>query len=255
MKSFPCLSLSLAVACFAGSPLHAATVAWIPADTVKPANDQVWFAPSAASNSNATWPLIGPTATYTQNFGVAFKTGAAGPFSMDWLRVELNTSGVTTGSASLKFALRSTTNDTAYSAVAGTTEFAADVVDFTMPTTTATYFSLYLPVDAIPNISSYLMQSSTSYALVLSNPSANIGMGRKTGYANGTTNNFYTVGEGFEALDTFRNNVANYTNTTNSYPTLAISFGSTTAVPEPASFMVTSVLGVAGMMVRRRRSA
>jgi PEP-CTERM motif len=255
MKSLPRLSLSLAAACFAGSPLCAATVAWIPTNTAQPANDQTWFAPSAPFSSNATWSATGPTATYTQNFGVAFKTGAAGPFSMDWLRVDLSTSSVTTGSASLKFALRSTTNDIAYSAVAGTTEFAADVVDFTMPTTTSTYFSLYLPADAIPNISSYLMQSSTSYALVLTNPSGNIGMGRKTGYALNTTNDYYTVGEGFEALDTFRNNSANYTNTTNSYPTLAISFGSTTAVPEPTSFMVTSVLGLAGMMVRRRGSA
>lgn len=247
--------MALAAAFLAGSPLQAATVAWIPANTAQPANDQTWFAPSAASNSNATWPAVGTSTAYTQNFGVAFKTGAAGPFSMDWLRVDLNTSGITAGSASLKFALRSTTNDIAYSAVAGATEFAVDVVDFTMPTSTLTSFSLYLPADAIPNISSYLMQSSTSYALVLSSPSANIGLMRRTGYAQNTTNNFYSVSEGFEALDTFRNNVANYTNTSNSYPTLAISFGSTTAVPEPTSFMVASVLGVVGMVVRRRRSA
>ena len=42
------------------------------------------------------------------------------------------------------------------------------------------------------------------------------------------------MSDGFVALDTFRNNIANYTNTTNSYPTLSIAFG-TTAVPEPGA--------------------
>ncbi|MBU6222993.1 MAG: PEP-CTERM sorting domain-containing protein, partial [Planctomycetes bacterium] len=79
---------------------------------------------------------------------------------------------------------------------------------------------------------------------------------RTTGYANGTTNNFYTVSDGFVALDTFRNNTANYFNTTNSYPTLGIAFG-TTAVPEPS----TSIMALAGLacggysMFHRRRRA
>ena len=251
MKYFPLLSLSLAAACFAVSPLHAATVAWTPANTAKPANDQVWFAPSAPFNSNAT---IATGTTYTTNYGVAFKTGATGPFAMDWVRIDLNTSTITTGTASLKIALRSTTNGTAYSAVAGSTEFASDVIDFTMPTTTGTPFSLYLTADAIPNISSFAMGNSSTYSLIVNSASSTFGIQRTTNYAQGTTNNFYSVGDGFEALNTFRNN-STYTNTSNSYPTLAISFGSTTAVPEPTSFMVASVLGVAGMVVRRRRSA
>ena len=55
------------------------------------------------------------------------------------------------------------------------------------------------------------------------------------------------------ALDTFRNNGANYTNTTNSYPTLSIAFGAV-AVPEPS--MCASLLaglGFAGIAVWQRR--
>lgn len=96
------------------------------------------------------------------------------------------------------------------------------------------------------------MAANTAYALILYSPSANFGIQRRTGYANGTTNNFYTVSDGFVALDTFRNNIANYTNTTNSFPTLDISFGAATTVPEPSTYALFS-LGFAGLASWKRR--
>lgn len=213
-----------------------------------------YISPTDAMNSNATWPAV--NGTYTQNFGIAFTTGNTGTYDIDWIKLGLNTSGVTTGSASLTIALRNTTNSTPYSAVAGTTEHAKDTVSFSMPTTSATAFTLNLTSAQLPNISSFAMQSNTSYALILYAPSGNIGMMRRTGYANGTTNNFYTVTNGFTMLDTFRNNIANYTNITNSYPSLDISFGKEnfSAVPEPSS-MALFGLGTLGLGYYARRKA
>lgn len=213
--------------------------------------DITWFKPTEVMNSNVNWPAV--NGTYTQNCGVAFTTGGSGPFSMDWIELELNTSGVTAGAASLTIALRNTNNSTAYSAVASTTEYAKDIVTFSMPTSTHTSFKLRLTAAQIPNISAYDMGSSSTYALITYAPSVNIGMMRKTGYANGTTNNFYTTTNGFIPLDTFRNNSANYASGGSSYPTLGISFGAT--VPEPSTWamggLATIVLGFAA---RRKRS-
>lgn len=207
------------------------------------------FAPSASSNSNATWTAGGTSA---QHFGVAFKTGStSSSYSMDSLRIGLNTSGVTSGSGTLKVSLRNTTNTTAYSAVAGTTLHAEDTITFTSPTTSNTNFFIELgPLD-LPNISAFDMSADTGYALVLWGPSANFGIQRTTGYANGTTNNFYTVNEGFVALDTFRNGTANWTNTASSYPTLSIAFG-TNVVPEPSTVALLG-FSVAGLAFRTRR--
>lgn len=201
-----------------------------------------YIAPTNTYNSNATWPAV--NGTYTQNMGIAFTTGSSGPFDIDWINLDLNTSGITSGSASLTVALRNTTNSTAYSAVAGTTEYARDTVSFLMPTASGQFFNVNLTSLDLPNITSYSLLSNTSYALILYAPSANIAMGRTSGIANGTTNNFYTVTNGFTMLDTFRNNSANYSNNSSSFPTFAISFGAntTTAVPEP------SVLGIAGLL-------
>ena len=114
--------------------------------------------------------------------------------------------------------------------MSGTTVFASDTIAFSGPTTAATNFAVNLSAANFPNISSYAMTGTTGYSLRLWGPSSGYGIQRTTGYANGTTNNFYTVSDGFVALDTFRNNVANYTNTTNSYPTLSIAFGQPVAV-------------------------
>ncbi|MGI9176888.1 MAG: PEP-CTERM sorting domain-containing protein [Pirellulales bacterium] len=212
--------LIVAAACVAvgGSAVQAATV--------------TWFGPSQAANSNATWTS---GSTSAQNYGVAFVSGTASGYSMDWLQIGLNTSSVTTGSGSLVVDLVNTTNLTPYSAVPGTTLYASDTISFTCPPTTATAFTVSLTPAGFPNISNFSMTGTTGYALRLWGPSGAFGIMRTTGYANGTTNNFYSVSDGFVALDTFRNSTANYTNNTNSYPTLSIAFG-TTAVPEPSTY-------------------
>lgn len=210
-----------------------------------------WVTPTDAPNSNANWPAV--NGTYSQNFGIAFKTGLSGPFGIDWITLNLNTSNVTAGSSSLKIALRNTTDSTAYSAVAGTTEYAMDIVNFTMPTTTATMFDLELDFSDLPNISSYSMQSDTSYALILYAPGNNIGMGRITGYLNGTTNDQYTTSDGFAVLDTFRNNSPNYQNSASSFPSLGISFGETSAVPEPGQLGGLAAFLAGSLFLRTRR--
>lgn len=230
-------SLASAFALGAMVPAEAATV--------------TWFGPSASSNSNASWTAGGTSA---QHFGVAFKTGsAASSYSMGWLRIGLSTAGsATSGSGSLKVSLRSTDNTTAYSAIAGTTVHAEDTITFTSPTTAATNFFIDLVPDNFTNISAFDMSADTGYALVLWGPSAGFGIQRTTGYANGTTNDFYTVNDGFVALDTFRNGTANWANITGvSYPTLSIAFGGS-AVPEPATFALFG-FSVAGLALRTRR--
>jgi hypothetical protein len=204
-------------------------------------------------NSNANWPI---GTTYTSNFGYAFKTGSSGPFSIDWVDLQLNTSNVTAGSGTIKVALHAASNSTAYTAVASASAHVTDTVNFTMPTTASTGFTLNLTSVQLPNLTAYDMQSNTAYALIVYAPSVNIGMRRKTGYANNTTNNFYTVTNGFTVLDTFRNNSANYSNNASSFPTLGISFGATTvasAVPEPGGMLVCGLIGL-GLVYRLRRT-
>jgi hypothetical protein len=212
-----------------------------------------YITPSEAPNSNANWP--GGT-NFSNNYGLAFTTGASGPFHIDWIDLGLNTSSITLGSASLKVALHNTTNTTAYSAVAASTAYATDTVNFTMPTTTATAFTLNLTSAMLPNVSAFSLQANTSYALIFYAPSVAIGMGRKTLYADGTTNDFYTVTNGFTMLNTFRNNLK-YQNTGTSFPSLAISFGTTSAdpspVPEPSTLAI-GALFVGGGLLRRFRS-
>jgi len=212
-----------------------------------------YITPLEAPNSNANWP--GGT-NYSNNYGIAFTTGSSGPFHIDWIDLGLNTSTSTQASASLTVALRNTTNTTAYSAVAGTTEHATDTVTFTKPTTTSTAFTVNLTSAMLPNISAFSLQANTGYALILYAPTVTIGMGRTTGYASGTTNNFYTVTNGFTMLTTFRNN-NNYSNNPSSFPSLAISFGTTATdpspVPEPSTLAI-GALFVGGGLLRRFRS-
>lgn len=213
--------------------------------------DITWFQPTDTTNSNGTFTV---NASYTTNYGVAFTTGSASTFKMDWVKLILNTSAITSGSGSFKLSLRNTTNTTAYSAAAGATELAVDTVNFTMPTTIATPFPLDLRAVDIPNITNYTMAASTSYSLIIYNASAAFAIQRRTGYAQNTTNNFYTVSNGFTALNTFRNN-ATYTNTTNSYPSLPFSFGNTVNVPEPSTWAMCG-LGtlVLGGLARRKKA-
>jgi hypothetical protein len=215
-----------------------------------------YITPTNAGNSNANWPAV--NGTYTQNYGIAFTTGNSGPFDIDWIRLGLNTSTVTADSATLTIALRNTTNTTAYSAVAGTTAYATDTVTFSKPTATSTAFSLDLTSAQLTNISAYPLQANTAYALILYAPTVNIGMTRTTGFASGTTNDEYTVTNGFTMLTTFRNN-SNYFNNSNSFPSLDISFGATVTAPVPeidpsglASAM-SLVIGSVAMLEQRRR--
>ena len=191
------------------------------------ASDVTYFAPSAPSDSNQNWPS---GTSYTNNYGVAFLTGSGIPL-IDWVKIGLNTSSSTSGDGTIKIALRDTTNSTPYSAVAGTTGFALDTVSFKAPTTTQTNFELTLDSSKIPNIASYVLSPSTTYALILyDRTGGSWGLQRKTNYASGTTNNFYTTSNGFVALNTFRNN-STYSSGPSSYPTLDISFGATSSPP------------------------
>ena len=170
---------------------------------------------------------------------------------MDWVKLLLNTSNITSGSGSFKLSLRNTTNTTAYSAAAGATELAVDTVNFTMPTTTSTQAPLDLRAADIPNITNYTMAASTSYSLIIYNASATFAIERHSGYAQNTTNNFYTVSDGFTALNTFRNNNT-YNNNPSSYPSLPFSFGNTVNVPEPSTWALGGI-GTLVLALRARR--
>ena len=144
--------LASAAAAVCAAPLFFAGAAY--------ATDVTWFAPTNAPNSNQNWP--GGT-SFSNNFGVVFNagTGSTG-FEIDWIKLGLNTSTSTSGAGSIKVALHGTSNSTAYSAVATSTQHALDVVTFTAPTTTATPFELMLRSPELLNISSFSMSPSTS---------------------------------------------------------------------------------------------
>lgn len=209
-----------------------------------------WVEPTDAANSNVTVPT---GTAYTSNLGIVFKTGSSGTFSMDWLRLALFS--VNSGAASFSVQLRNTDSETPYAGVAGTTLHASDTINFTRPTPTSTRFDVTFTAADAPNLMGYTMQPNTAYALMINSASTNFGLYRTTGYANGTTNGKYTVTNGFSVLDTFRNNTANYTNTSGSYPTFHMAFGANapSAVPEPAGAGAALLLGSAGMALVRRR--
>jgi hypothetical protein len=208
------------------------------------ATNVTWFG-SPAVNSNATFSS---GTGYTNNYGVAFTTGSSGTFTMSWLDLQLG-QGSTVGNWTLTVALHDTTNSTAYSAVAGSTAYATDTVTITAG---GTYFTANLTAAQLPNIMSYAMAANTSYALIIYDATSTSAISRTTGYASGTTNDFYTVGNGFTALNTFRNN-STYTNNTNSYPTLGISFGATaSAVPGSGAMAMLGLSAISGLRRRRR---
>jgi len=210
-----------------------------------------WFAPVDPANGSSSIPTI---ASYTSNLGVAFKTGPNSTYSLDWVNLEL-TSGTANTDITVKLALHDATNDIAYSAVAGANEYAVDTLSFKTPATANTPFDLYLDASLIQNMSSYVMSGNTAYTLLLYNSSASVALRRRQGYAENTANDFYTVGGGFEALDTFRNNTPNYSNTTGSYVTFAISFGGTepASVPEPPTLALAASAIAGWWFVARRR--
>ncbi len=213
----------------------------------------VLIAPTDAPNSNGSWPA---GSTYTDNFGYAFKTGPSGPFDVDGINISLFSTNVST-SGSLTIAIRDTDNQTAYSAVAGTTAHATDTVNFTKPGTTSTNFDLNLTAAELPNITAYQLLSNTSYSLIAYAPSAGITMRRTTGYASGTTNDKYTVSNGFTVLDTFRDNVPNYSNTAGSHPTFHFTLLGSAAATVPGPLPVLGALAGfrASRLLRKRIKA
>jgi len=207
--------------------------------------DVALFGPSLAANSASSIPT---GTTYTSNLGVAFLTGGSGPFNMDWVTLELNSSVTTSGFFNI--AIYSATNSTAYSAVAGSTAYATDTVNFTPPAAN-TPFLLTLRAADIPNVSGYAMLANTAYTLIFNSASAGIGVRRTQGLADGTTNAFYTVSNGFTALDTFRNNTANYSNVAGSFVGYQIAFGQT-VVPEPSTWALGGMATILCVALRKR---
>jgi hypothetical protein len=95
------------------------------------------------------------------------------------------------------------------------------------------------------------MLANTAYTLFVYNSSGNLALRRTTGFANGTTNAFYTVSNGFTALDTFRNNTPNYSNTAGSFPGFQIAFGQT-VVPEPSTWALGGIATIFCVALRKR---
>jgi hypothetical protein len=230
----------------------------------------------ATTASGSTLYVSGPTATNgsatiqsgttsTTNLGYAFKTGGSGPFGIDTIVLELQSS-VVSGTGSFKISINGTDNDTPLSAVPNSTVYASDIVSFTTSGIANTPFELVLAGADIPNISAYSLLSNTAYSIFLNSASgSSIAMRRQQGLASGNDAiAAYTVTNGFEVLDTFRNSVPNYANSQGppvSYAAFAISFGTTQAstVPEIDPSGVGSVLalvsGALGLLERRRLMA
>ena len=166
---------------------------------------------------------------------------------MGWVKIGLSTYTSTAGAGSITLALRDTTNSTAYSAVPGSTVHAVDTVNFTMPSTTNTFFTLTLTSADLPNITAYAMSTGTAYSLIAYNPTVSNGsltIQRTTGYSLNTTNNFYTVSDGFTALNTFRNSTGPYSNSPGNYPTLNISFGTFNTAPVASTVAISGTTTV-----------
>ena len=208
--------------------------------------DIALFGPGQAATGSSSIPTA---TTYMSNNGVAFLTGGSGPFNMDWVTLELTSS--VTGAGTFNIAIYNATNSTAYSAVAGSTAYATDTVSYTTPATANTPFLLTLRAADIPNVSGYSMLANTAYTLILNSASVGISLRRTQNLADGTTNAFYTVSNGFTALDTFRNNTANYSNAAGSFPGFQIAFGQT-VVPEPSTWALGGIVTIFCVALRKR---
>jgi len=215
--------------------------------------------PTATNGSSS----IQSGTTYTTNLGYAFKTGGSGPFSIDWVKLEL-TSGATSGSGSFKISINGTNNETPYLAIPNNTNHAADVVNFTTPGTANTPFDLILNAADLPSISAYSLLSNTAYSIFVNSASGSgIALRREQGLASGNDAiAAYTVTNGFTVLDTFRNNTPNYQNVTgSSWAAFAMSFGTTQATPIPeidpsgVGSVLALVSGALGLLERRRLMA
>jgi hypothetical protein len=193
--------------------------------------------------------------TYTTNLGYAFITGPSGPFDIDGIKMSL-TSGATSGSGSFKISLNGTDNTTPYSAVASSTVYAADTVNFTTPATPNTPFDLILTAADLPTITAYQLLSNTPYSLFVNSQSGSgIALRRAQGLGS-DTNDRYAVSNGFTMLDTFRNNTPHYQTSTgvpNTFVTFQMSLlGSASSGPATAD--VPGPLPILGALAGFRAS-
>jgi hypothetical protein len=211
-----------------------------------------YIAPMDAASGSSS---IQTGTTYTTNLGYAFKTGPSGPFDIDGINISL-TSSVLSGSGSFKISLNGTDNDTPYSAVASSTEYAADTVNFTTPATANTPFDLILTAADLPNITAYQLLSNTPYSLFVNSQSGSgIALRRAQGLSS-NTNDRYAVSNGFTMLDTFRNNSPHYQTSTgvpNTFVTFQMSLlGSSSSGPSTAD--VPGPLPILGALAGFRAS-
>jgi hypothetical protein len=215
-----------------------------------------FVSPKNAANGSSS---IQSGTDYTTSLGYAFITGPSGPFDIDWVTMSL-TSGAAGASASFKISIHGTNNATPYAAIPNATFYASDTVTVTTPGTSNTPFDITFTAADIPNITSYQLESNKAYSIfVNSQVGAGIALRRRQGLPVNTTNDEYTVTGGFTMLDTFRNNTPNYSNSSGSYPTLAISFGGTAsasgAVPEPTTMALWTLLFGGGLVRSYRNKA
>jgi hypothetical protein len=204
-------------------------------------------------NGAASWPS---GTAYNNNVGIVFQSGPTGPYPIDWIQLDLSTSSYTGGGpVSLTLSLRNATSSTAYSAAAGTTEYATDTITFSTPAASLQFFTLTLTSTQIPNITGYDLAADTVYSLVFYNPTAPIAIRRNNGTTANTANTLYTVDEGFTMLNTLRNN-STASSSAIGAPAYAISLGTfeNPAVPEPGTWAAAALLvGTAAWVHRQRR--
>jgi len=208
-----------------------------------------YVAPLDAPNSQGSLPT---NINYTSNLGYAFITGPSGPYDIDFVNVSLNTGSSTATSGSFKLALHGMDNNTPYLAVPNATAFATDTVNFAMPGVVSSPLELNLTDAQIPNITSYSLLTNTAYSLFIYQGTTGVALRRTTGYANGTTNDKYTVTNGFIVIDTFRNQTPNYSNIAGSYPAFAISFGANSAPAATAPGPLPVLGAFAGFRASRK---
>ena len=158
-----------------------------------------------------------------QNLGYAFKTGPSGPFAIDWVKLEVQSTAASTA-GTFKIAIHGAAPETAYAAIPDSTVYAVDTVSYTTSAATGTAYDLNLTAADIPNITDYDLLANTAYSLFVYHSSGNgLALRRDGTWTFETTNNAYAVTNGFTMLDTFRNNTANYTNNSGvNYPAFAI---------------------------------
>jgi hypothetical protein len=211
-----------------------------------------YIAPLDAASGSSS---IQSGTTYTTNLGYAFITGPSGPFDIDGIKMSL-TSGATSGSGSFKISLNGTDNTTPYSAVASSTVYAADTVNFTTPATPNTPFDLILTAADLPTITAYQLLSNTPYSLFVNSQSGSgIALRRAQGLGS-DTNDRYAVSNGFTMLDTFRNNTPHYQTSTgvpNTFATFQMSLLGPSS-PGPATADVPGPLPILGALAGFRAS-